>query len=324
MTVNHKRTPTGSYPTEPGLVLTFDDNSIYDWTLLRKVLNKYGTKACFYISGIHTHVSPQEAVLLQLLEKDGNEIGSHSLNHASAKRPPYKGDPQGYIRDEVLPSIRALEDLGLSIDSFSYPFGEFTHGSDLALGEILASIRRYTFYTFGGNKLADLDLIYYPLGQANRYLYAIGIDRNYNNSIEDFKAGLDRAKSQGAILPIYGHQIKDEGDYAASLESLEAIISYAQEIGLSFYTPADLAGYSTWTKEKIYPVISELVVKEGEPVNPLDYWQDLPDFLQVSSDLTDTSDLKAGSHYLDVKITDGDSINDRVEMKIIVEEKESK
>jgi len=111
----------GSLPPR-AVCVTFDDGKRSDLTLAAPVLVREGCEATFFIvRGWIGH--PESMALDQVKELSripGMEVGSHSLTHPFLS----EMEVEGLVR-ETSGSRKFLEDLlGLSVESFSYPFGD--------------------------------------------------------------------------------------------------------------------------------------------------------------------------------------------------------
>lgn len=123
--VNHLR--TGSQLPEKPVLLTFDDNYVGQYKYAFPLLKKYNYPAVWSVHTrfVGTAGKKPKATWDQLREmhKSGLiTVASHTVNHFNMKN---LSDPE--IEREVLESKKALEkELGVSIDYFTYPEGEFT------------------------------------------------------------------------------------------------------------------------------------------------------------------------------------------------------
>lgn len=317
MTINRQRTYTGTPAMTPGICLTFDDRSVYDWAQARPIFNKYQARASFYISQAH-ELTDMEKVLLQLLEKDGHEIGSHSLNHQDAVAYSSQHSPEAYVRDEIMTSEAILEELGLTIDSFSYPFGYFTASLDEAILQRYASVRK-TFYARPTIPVPALEEIFYDSRSLANNLFAVGLDRSYANPHEDYFKAIDRAKERGEIVVFYSHLIRESDPQGIDIGFLEDILSRTQGQGLAFHTPSQMAGYQDWKLDKVYPIIFKASISQGQDYDLGSFFKDLPDTYDLSFSIESTSSLDPGTHYIQALVTDNDTINDSIPIQLDVQ-----
>src|SRR5688572_9966658 len=101
-------------------IITFDDGMLSQYTYAKTILDKYNFKATFYI--ICNSVDKENRMNwnnIQTLEKEGHEIGSHSMNH---KRLSTLSEEE--IRYEIIESKRCLQEKGFNVTSFSFPYND--------------------------------------------------------------------------------------------------------------------------------------------------------------------------------------------------------
>ncbi len=110
----------GEIPQRP-VVITFDDGNIDNYNNAFPILKKYGFVATFYV--VQTYINGEGMISTDQLKEmahAGWEIGSHSKTHARLPA----------ISEELLPEeirmskLNLEEKLGVSINSFAYPYGE--------------------------------------------------------------------------------------------------------------------------------------------------------------------------------------------------------
>lgn len=82
----------------------------------------------------------------------------------------------------------------------------------------------------------DLDPIFYD-GDARHVHCGANIDDKSPFDTAEILRALDRAGERGEVIELYSHK----PGRTVSLERIEAVVAYAAEIGLAFYTYADLA-----------------------------------------------------------------------------------
>jgi peptidoglycan/xylan/chitin deacetylase (PgdA/CDA1 family) len=101
-------------------IITFDDGMLTQYTYAKPILDKYNFKATFYI--ICNSVDKENRMNwnnIQILEEEGHEIGSHSMNH---KR--FSTLSEEEIRYEIIEAKRCLQEKGFNVTSFSFPYND--------------------------------------------------------------------------------------------------------------------------------------------------------------------------------------------------------
>jgi len=100
-------------------IITFDDGMLSQYTYAKTILDKY-IKATFYI--ICNSVDKENRMNwnnIQILEEEGHEIGSHSMNH---KRLSKLSEEE--MKYEIIQSKRCLQENGFNVTSFSFPYND--------------------------------------------------------------------------------------------------------------------------------------------------------------------------------------------------------
>ena len=101
-------------------IITFDDGMLSQFTYAKPILDNYNFKAIFYI--ICNSVDKENRMNwnnIQILEEEGHEIGSHSMNH---KRLSELSEEN--IKYEIIESKRCLQENGFNVTSFSFPYND--------------------------------------------------------------------------------------------------------------------------------------------------------------------------------------------------------
>jgi peptidoglycan/xylan/chitin deacetylase (PgdA/CDA1 family) len=101
-------------------IITFDDGMLSQYTYAKTILDKYIFKATFYI--ICNSVDKENRMNwnnIQILEQEGHEIGSHSMNH---KRLSKLSEEE--MKYEIIQSKRCLQENGFNVTSFSFPYND--------------------------------------------------------------------------------------------------------------------------------------------------------------------------------------------------------
>jgi peptidoglycan/xylan/chitin deacetylase (PgdA/CDA1 family) len=117
------------------VILNFDDGRESQFVNAKPVLDKYGFKATFYIVCNYVENKPGFMDWKQIRElyDEGNDIGSHSMNHAHLSKLSKKE-----IKFEVGESKMCLEDHGIRVTSFAFPFNEGANNK-----EVISSVSKY-------------------------------------------------------------------------------------------------------------------------------------------------------------------------------------
>jgi hypothetical protein len=125
---------------------------------------------------------------------------------------------------------------GFNPVSFAYPYGEHHKDYDAAVRAYFPYIR-LTFDDFN-NDLFTQDAIYHNTNSKYILLSGAGIDKDFNNSIEEIIKALIQARKTGSIITFYAHDIVNDPNrlYNILPKTLEKIIETSSNIGLKFYT----------------------------------------------------------------------------------------
>jgi peptidoglycan/xylan/chitin deacetylase (PgdA/CDA1 family) len=252
------------------VILNFDDAYKSQYTNAKPILDKYGYKATFYIIcndvGTNGYLSWED---IAALYNDGNDIGSHTMNHVDLSKTSKKE-----TQYEIGESKQCFLDHGINnITSFAYPFNG---GSDKAA--VIDTVAKYYDIARTGTdplmylhcdgfkeKSSQTDCRTYSdngkLNFINRYSI-IGWshdDTRKTNSYDDsemFNKFVEVVNSQSmyniggiinAIPILIWHRIDnsgegDPGSYATTIDLFEKEINYLHDNGFKVLTMADL-GY---------------------------------------------------------------------------------
>jgi len=105
------------------VILNFDDGRLSQYTNAIPILDKYGFKATFYV--VCNYIGMKDGYMdwneIKTLQKEGHDIGSHSMNHVRLEKLSKKN-----VEYEVGQSKRCLQDHGINAKSFAYPFDSGT------------------------------------------------------------------------------------------------------------------------------------------------------------------------------------------------------
>lgn len=111
----------GKLPPKP-IILTFDDGNRDNYTNAFPILKKYGYTATFFIKLNNANKGGMSWKEMKELQKAGNIIGSHSINHNNMSKM-----SNTELRYELEESKNILEkNLETKIKYFCYPGGEYS------------------------------------------------------------------------------------------------------------------------------------------------------------------------------------------------------
>ena len=226
----------GSRPgdcAQPGVVLTFDDDSVDNWHSQRDLFNEYGAKATFFVSNVGSFPDGKIEQLRDL-NSDGHEIGSHGYKHVGVDGYAETGHLQEYLDEIILPSLDTLRSWGFEVNTFAYPYGKHTNESD----ELLLKHFKFLRYSPG---LTDTEEVFYHCGNNEKVLDCVWVD-NGGNSEGEINRILEVAKTRKKVLILCAHTPDDqqEGAYFISSAKLKFILETARDKGLKFYTMSKL------------------------------------------------------------------------------------
>ena len=221
-----------------GIVLTFDDHNFSEWIAALPLLDKYGVKATFYISGPIDQIAVKAALELK---KHGHAIGCHSIHHLSAIKYSDQHSVEDYLQKEVLPQLVAFKAAGIIPTSFAYPMSSNNKATDDALLKIFRHVRSGTGIA-PGNRISGKDAFFVssPKFAEHGCLYGKGIDYapdKEDRSYEQIDEALTRAAQKKEIIVLYAHRIATSGKgHYVSPDALEHIFNTAKKLQLPFYT----------------------------------------------------------------------------------------
>lgn len=126
---------SGNMTSEKLVILNFDDGRESQFVHAKPILDKFGFKATFYIVCNYVENKPgfMDWKEIKELYDEGNDIGSHSMNHANLSKLSKKE-----VKFEVGQSKKCLEDHGIKVTSFAFPFNEGSNNK-----EIINSVSKY-------------------------------------------------------------------------------------------------------------------------------------------------------------------------------------
>jgi peptidoglycan/xylan/chitin deacetylase (PgdA/CDA1 family) len=251
------------------VILNFDDAYKSQYTNAKPILDKYGYKATFYIIcndvGTNGYLSWED---IAALYNDGNDIGSHTMNHVDLSKTSKKE-----TQYEIGESKQCFLDHGINTTSFAYPFNG---GSDKAA--VIDTVAKYydiartandPLMYLHCNTLKDqssqtdcrtysddgtLNFVnrYSIMGwshDADRYKYSYDDSGMFDRFVEvvNSPSRYNTGGTINAIPIVIWHRIDNSGEgdpkvYATTPDLFEKEIKYLHDNGFKVLTMADL-GY---------------------------------------------------------------------------------
>jgi len=228
--------------SKAGYCLTFDDDYIEDWYSIKSMLSTYNVNATFFVSEINL-LSDNEINLLKELNASGHEISSHGWRHTNAVEFLINHSLQEYYEFEIQPAINFMDSIGMKPRSFAYPFGRSSDSLDFFLLNYFNILRHVTIEQLqpSEKEIDPIDEIYYRFN-GERYVAGLGIDMNYNISLEELKKVLIRAKREESVVILFSHRPVDSSPqpYETAKDYLDSLFNIANELGLKSYKFSDL------------------------------------------------------------------------------------
>jgi peptidoglycan/xylan/chitin deacetylase (PgdA/CDA1 family) len=217
-------TPEPPRMFESGLLLSFDDDYYAAWEAAFPLFDCYGARVTFFVQG--------NPAFCLLAEKRGHSIGYHTAAHSDLRRLDFDA-----WCDETTGSARLLLEKGVRLSAFAYPFGFFE--------EWMHEELRKTYPVLRGFGVRDL--VYRRDGEELKrgFIGSKSIDNTVLQNDDDFFKTIDAlferaAVERGSLVPLTTHTIDDRAQWGIRPDRLEYILKRAGELGLRFYTYADL------------------------------------------------------------------------------------
>jgi peptidoglycan/xylan/chitin deacetylase (PgdA/CDA1 family) len=202
---------------DPIVTIAFDDGRISQYKYAFPLMEERGITGTFYVipnmlrdnSGNSEFMSYQELIELQ---NAGNEIGSHSLSHLA-----FTTLSEEKIRYQCQKSKEELENYGLNIQNFAYPYEDNNDYVDSIVKDYYVSARDAYTSTY---------IMSLPTSQF--CLYAFAGETGTSNALPRLKNVVDQI-TDGDWLIVFFHNIKPNltnENYAISTQDFEAFLDY--------------------------------------------------------------------------------------------------
>lgn len=237
-----------------GICICFDDEYIDDWYSIRPILEKYNAKATFFLTDFDLY-GPTQYQELATLQSDGDEMACHSLRHLDTMDYLSNHTMAQYIAAEITPAIAAMDAKGMHPTDFAYPDGSYNNSTNAALQPYFTHLRITSDY----NDPAAPDDPSIPMAWYNfnneTILGAIGMDNIFNVSMNQYYGLMNTVVGNKTVLILYGHDTVEStaNDYITPPSRLDAILNYAVQHNLTFYTMSDLKTPYTPPAPPTYP-----------------------------------------------------------------------
>jgi peptidoglycan/xylan/chitin deacetylase (PgdA/CDA1 family) len=221
-----------------GITITFNGWAVDNWYGIRSLLDTYDARATFFVGNLGD-LSSDHFEQLRALKNDGHEIATQGLHYYDAVDYVSDNSLQEYIDNEVTPALEIMSENEIYPSSFAYPFGSRTSIIDAELLKHFVRLRA-TAYTTNITRIVDLDIAYYKW-QNESLIRGVGIDVEYENTVEEIIAGMERAKQDEEVLVLYAHTVAyNSTPFGISEENLVSLLEAAQTMNLAFYTVSSL------------------------------------------------------------------------------------
>ena len=143
---------------EKTVYLTFDDGPSKNTKELRRVLNKYGVKATFFV----THERPEQVGEMAELAREGHTVAPHAYTHDYGKIYSWL---EGYLEDFEQIFTLVKEQTGNTPKIFRFPGGSRNaNANPYVLADIVKEMERRGFTYFDWNVVSgdDTAVVYPP------------------------------------------------------------------------------------------------------------------------------------------------------------------
>ncbi len=232
----------------PGIALSFDDRFITEWYQLRPIFRKYNARVTFYITQFDS-LTTDEIAQLKILQQDGHEIGCHGAIHTNSINFVRQQSMQQYLNAEIYPILSSMNQHGFRPTSFAHPGGVHNSSIDQELLKHFVLLRDVALLerTIWAVTLRwDIRFIpsIYNQFDNDPTVDALLFDEGSGVNLNDLKVGLRKAKEDGSVLMLFGHEpyrrSVDPGGYGFLTERLDSILADSKRLGLRTYTMSEL------------------------------------------------------------------------------------
>ncbi len=207
----------------------------------------------------YPQLSHHKKAIIKIFQNDGHEIAFHGTHHINAVNYLQNHSIDQYINYEILPGLSAMQNHGLDVVDFSYPYGAHTPELDSVL------FHRYFYFI----KLGSTHYFFYNRYLDKQIVHPFPLDRRYwvryhlnLNQVLNF---IDSADKKNKIIMLYGHGLSDTIDTVHNkiwFQDFTAIFNYAKSKGFKFYTLRDLQKHKSELPDIILSYSKELELEQ--------------------------------------------------------------
>ncbi len=207
---------------QSGILLAFDDYSEDSWRANFELFSEYGAKVTFFVNLSEPTEFCYDA------EKEGHEIGFHTVEHVNLKEATEEA-----VYQQAIAPIEVFRKEGIELTTFAYPYGAQTEQLDEMLLEHYNVVRgAYHLELHGKHELRKGFVDSMSLDNAN-FDSQEAYEQKIMEVLNELKGG------KGRVASFYSHVIGD-GEWCISTDRLEFLLRKAKEMGLQFYTFQEL------------------------------------------------------------------------------------
>ena len=229
-------------------MINFDDNWKSQYQYAKPILDKFNFKATFYV--VCDYLDKKNRISwneLQNLYTEGHEIGSHSMSHANLDN-----IMTDVAHNEIIQSKKCIEDRGIKVNSFSYPFNSGDDNSEIL--DLVSSNYEFARTAGGdpGDKISsenDQNLERYTIvgwshdAEKKEYFYS---DSEMLLKFKEYVTEYSKRDGKNSHMPIIiYHKIGDiEDTHSTSVDLFESEMNYLHESGFKVITMDQVFGKS--------------------------------------------------------------------------------
>jgi len=227
-------------PMQPGLCLTFDDRNMLHWEKQIPLFAKYNAHVTFFVDRFDM-LTPEQIRALEELRKAGHTIGCHGLRHLNAAEYSKKNTPGKYIREEILPAIKIMEENGFHPSFFAYPGSNNDELTDKALRKYFRHLRTGCRVS---ESMESTNCAFVKMKDVGKkgVFYGLSFHPKSRNDelVIQAKKAIDRITENKEMLVLYAHDLVNAGEVSTShyitADALEEILAYAEKKQIRLYS----------------------------------------------------------------------------------------